>query len=95
MKKVAWSRIVLTAVMAAAMLCAAGGCQSPDPDEAAEAIEPPGEPGTWRPGEWARVAILAGGEYRVQQETTRDVKAVGELLKKAGAVADSARKAIP
>ncbi|MCY2929937.1 MAG: hypothetical protein NTV86_10665 [Planctomycetota bacterium] len=86
MKKRIWSRGVLTAVMAAAVLCAAGGCQKPDTEEPAEAVEPPGEAGTWRPGEWARVAILADGEYRVQQETTRDVKAVAGLLKKAGAV---------
>ena len=80
-------RGVLTAVMAAGLLCAACGCQSNGGAEPEEAVESPGEAGTWRPGEWARAAILADGQYRVQQETTADVNAVAGLLKKAGAIA--------
>ncbi|MEI7837290.1 MAG: hypothetical protein WCK05_12895 [Planctomycetota bacterium] len=85
-KKVFSSKCVLTAVMAAAMLCAACGCQNNGDPEPGEAVEAPGEPGTWRHGEWARVAILDSGDYRVQQATTRDVNAVGGLLKNAGAI---------
>ena len=77
----------LTAAMAAAMACALCGCRGNAPDENGEPPEPPGEPGTWRPGQWARVAISQDGAYRVQQDSTRDVRAVGDQLKKAGAVA--------
>jgi hypothetical protein len=70
------------AVVALAMLCAVAGCNGGPAEDA----EPPSEPGTWKPGGLARVAILADGRFRVQQETTADVQAVAGLLKKAGAV---------
>ena len=85
MRRMRW-RGVLTGVTAAVLVCAACGCRNNGGEEPGEVLDPPGEPGTWRPGQWARVAISKDGPYRVQEEFTRDIQAVAALLKKAGAV---------
>lgn len=73
---------LLPAMLLAALACA-GGCNRNT--DSTEEPEPAAEPGAWRPGELARVAVTEEDTFRVQQETAAKAEEVPALLRKAGA----------